>query len=190
MTYGKPFLKVWIGPEFAEKGGPIIVLLSLALLVSTINPLGIMLLIGTARQGIIVSTGFASAGVFLGLGVLLIDHYGLPGLAAAVLISELVPFYYVVKRSLSVIKLPLVNYFWKSLTPMMLITILTGSFLWIIKQIHYPLGYFDLVLQLTFGGLFFATLAYGIVLTREERTFINGLLLNLRRFVSPAHWKL
>lgn len=189
IIYGEPFLKIWMGADFAEKGGPIIVFLSLALLISTINPLGLMLLIGTARQRIIVLTGFLSAGIVLGLGVLLIDYYGLPGLAAAFLIGESIPVYYVLRRSLSVISLSITNYLWKSLAPLMLVTILTGALLWIIKQIHYPAGYFDLVLQVGLGVLFFATLAYGIVLTREERASISGLLVTLRRSGIPAHWK-
>jgi O-antigen/teichoic acid export membrane protein len=178
-----------MGAHFAEKGGPIIVLLSLALLISTINPLGAMLLIGTARQKIIFLTGFVSAGIFLGLGVLLIGHYGLPGLAAAFLIGELIPVYYILNRSLSVIGLSITNYFWKTLTPLMLVTILTGALLSMIRQIHYPAGYLDLVLQVALGVLFFATLAYGIVLTREERAFISGLLVTLRRVGMPARWK-
>ena len=189
MIYGEPFLRVWMGSEFAEQGGPIIVLLSLALLIYTINPLGIMLLIGTARQKIIVLTGFASAGVFLGLGILLIKHYSLPGLAAAFLIGELIPVYYVLKRSLSAIRLSLVNYFWKSLASVMLVAFLTSIFVWSIKQIHYPVGYLDLALQLAFGVLFFAAVAYSIVLTREERALLSGVLMSFGRAMKSAQWR-
>jgi O-antigen/teichoic acid export membrane protein len=189
MIYGEPFLRAWMGSEFAEQGGPIIVLLSLALLIYAVNPLGPMLLIGTARQKIIVLTGFASAGLFLGLGILLINQYRLPGLAAAFLIGELIPVYYVLRRSLSTIKLSFVNYFLKSLASLMLVAILTGSFLWIIKQIHYPVGYLDLALQLAFGVFFFAALAYSIVVTREERAFLASFLMSFGRTMKPAHWR-
>jgi O-antigen/teichoic acid export membrane protein len=170
IVYGEPFLRIWMGPQFADKGGAIVVLLTLALSISALQPLSGRLLTGTARQGLLVWTGFCSAWIFVFLSVLLIQAYGLSGLATAFLISTLVPA------------------FQKARASPILVAVLAGPLVWSIKRFHYPTDYVDLVLQSATGLLIFATLGYLIALSREERVFINSFITTLRRTVLRTYW--
>ena len=51
LIFGEPFIRIWMGIEFAERGRYVILFLTLSLFFSTINPLGGRLLTGTSRQG-------------------------------------------------------------------------------------------------------------------------------------------
>lgn len=181
VIYGEPFIRIWMGPQFAERGKLVILLLSISLSMSAIQPLGARLLTGMSKQNILISAGFVSAGSFLGLGVLLIQAYGLPGLAAAFLAAETIPSFFVLKRTLAAISLSFDEYFWKGLFLPLIAAFITSAILWLIKEIHYPTGYFELILQSGFGVLICAILSYKIALVEEERIRIWLLLNSLSR---------
>jgi len=173
IACGEPFLRIWIGPEFAEKGGDIISLLSLALLMTAIQPLSSRLLTGLSKQGSLIWTGFASAGIFIGLGIWLIKSYGLVGLAVAFLAGSVIPSFFVLQQSLTLLNLPLRKYLEEALAPSLIPGFLTLIFLWTLKKWSYPTGYGNLSLHCFLGVIFFLILGFFITLTNEERKVIE-----------------
>jgi len=190
LIFGEPFLRIWMGIEFAEKGRYVILFLTLSLFFSAINPLGGRLLTGTSRQGILVWTGFTSAFIFVGLGALLIRTHGLTGLAIAFMAGSLIPSVFVLGSSVLAINVSLKDYIRDGLFPALMPASITLVLLWVIKGIHYPLGYLELTLQAGAGVLMFAVAGYIIALTLEEKLFVNNIAKGLYRFGMPTHWKL
>jgi O-antigen/teichoic acid export membrane protein len=161
-----------MGVEFAEKGRYVIILLSLSLFAPAIQPLSGRLLTGTSRQGVLIRAGFLSAAIFLGAGVILIGSYGLPGLAASFLLGSLTPSFFVLRKALSVLGISMTDYFRKSVCLPVAIGFVSAIFLWSIKRLHYPDGYFDISLQAFSGILLFTVLSFGLCLERGEKAFI------------------
>ena len=179
LVYGRPFLNLWMGLEFGDKGGPIINLLALAVGVSAFYPLSGRLLTGTAKQGVMVWTGILSSIVFLGLGCLFIWLFGLSGLAAAFLISSIIPFYFVLRESLAVLDLKVTDYFTKSISMPTCVAAITGVILFGIASLYYPTGYMSLLIQISMGVLLYALLGYMFVLSRNEKNIIAVYVVNL-----------
>lgn len=170
-----------MGPVFAEKGGNIISLLSLALLMTAVQPLSSRLLTGVSRQGILIWTGFASAGIFIGLGIWLIKVYGLLGLAIAFLAGSIIPSFFVLQQSLALLNLSIKRYVGEALGPSLIPGFLTLVFLWVLKRYHYPQGYGDLSFQCFLGVIFFLVLSFFITLNNEERKLIEVKLNSILR---------
>lgn len=189
IIYGEPFIRIWIGPQFAENGKNVVILLSVALWVGAIQPLSGRLLTATSRLGIQVWASFLSAGIFLGTGVLLIKKDGLTGLATAFLIGTFILTVIVLNYSFSIIRVSMRTYFKDAIAPPLLTSILMGAFLFLMKNIHYPVGYASLIFQSGIGIILYALLTFPISLTKEERAYISGMLVTLGRSCIPAHWK-
>lgn len=173
MVYGGPFIKIWMGPTFGEHSGRIIPLLSLALLMSAIQPLSGRLLTGVSKQGSLIWTGFASAGLFVGSGIILIKMFGLLGLAIAFLLGSIFPSFFVLQQSLVLLDLSIKQYIQEALGTPLITGGLTLIFSWVLRSLQDPDGYGELLIQCFLALIFFIILSFFLALTKDERKVIH-----------------
>jgi hypothetical protein len=102
------------------------------------------------------------------------------------LISTLIPSFFVLKSSLSVVGIPLNTYFKQSVVLPLLCAMVLGICLRLIIIIHYPSKYGELILQAGVGILLFSLLIYWISLTSEERALIRGAVISFRQALISA----
>jgi O-antigen/teichoic acid export membrane protein len=94
LLLGPPFIKLWIGAQYAEIAQPIIALLLIYNLLPFLNPSYNRYLMAIGEHGILARIGPLAAAVNLGVGIPLTIKFGLLGAAvgAAIPVSFWVPF--------------------------------------------------------------------------------------------------
>ncbi|MBN2292954.1 MAG: oligosaccharide flippase family protein [Pirellulales bacterium] len=90
LVYGKPFLSLWLGEQYAQQSYPTLVILSLPLCLSLPQSLGVRILYGIGRlKGLAVATVlWATFGIIF--GVILVTHIGLEGVALGASVSTVI----------------------------------------------------------------------------------------------------
>jgi O-antigen/teichoic acid export membrane protein len=87
FVYGHDFIRVWIGPEYAERGHDALYLLAAAVLVQGLQPLIWRLFIGVGRLNLLVVTSASAALLTVVLGFLLVGPMGIAGVALSMLVT-------------------------------------------------------------------------------------------------------
>ena len=94
LVFGPPFIVFWLGPErgpeYAERGRPVLHLLAAAALVENLQPLLWRFFIGVGHLDFLVKVSAASSGLVVLAGIVLVKPFGLAGIAASVLVGAAV----------------------------------------------------------------------------------------------------
>jgi len=77
MVLGVPFIRLWVGDELAAKGGDLVVYLSAAFLIDSLQPLVWRLMIGVGRVDFLVKVSAVGSVAYLFLAALLVHWRGL-----------------------------------------------------------------------------------------------------------------
>lgn len=86
MVLGGPFIRLWVGDELAAKGGNLVVYLSAAFLIDSLQPLVWRLMIGVGRVDFLVKVSAAGSVAYLFLAALLVHWLGVEGIGIAAVI--------------------------------------------------------------------------------------------------------
>lgn len=89
LCIGTPFLALWVGPEYTAQSDQIILLLVLFTAIPMLNPFSSRYLTAIDKHGIFAKLMPVSAAVNLGLSILLVQGYGIIGVAVGSLIPVL-----------------------------------------------------------------------------------------------------
>jgi O-antigen/teichoic acid export membrane protein len=173
---GRPFIALWISPEYAREGGVALLFLAGAALVEGFQPLLWRLFLGVGRLGVLVTVHSLASVATVILSVILIRPYGISGVAAAVFLTTLVAqivFTVYVSRylELSVGRL-LKEIHLRPVAANLLFTL-------IMLGVFHRLGtgsYLDLLLGTMLGAGLYAPLTYRLCLTVREREWLRGKL--------------
>jgi O-antigen/teichoic acid export membrane protein len=87
FVYGRNFLAIWVGPEYAEQGHVTLYFLTAAALADGLQPLVWRLFTGIGRLDLLVVTAVAASLVSIALGFLLARPFGISGVALSVLLT-------------------------------------------------------------------------------------------------------
>lgn len=173
VLVGGPFLGVWVGPEFQEKGELILLLLVLFTLTPMINPFVSRYLTGIGKHGIFARVAPVAAVVNLGLSVLLVEPLGLWGVAFA----SLVPVFFVVPIYLVYgcrqMGLPVRKYLVSSVLPALIPTIVMGVVVGLYRVEYGLADYGDIAIAVFTGIAVYFPLFVLFVLNGEERQFLT-----------------
>jgi O-antigen/teichoic acid export membrane protein len=90
FIYGVPFIRLWIGPEYAEQGRMVLWLLTGTVLVESFQPLLWRFFMGVGRLGGLVWVSVAAAALGLVASIVLVRPFGIAGVALAGLIGTTV----------------------------------------------------------------------------------------------------
>jgi len=116
LLRGGTFIGLWMGPQYAEQSGRVLLILAVALWLSVGAHIGIATLMGLHRHRALVPGAIAEVAANVLLGVLLVGPYGLAGVAwgAAIpnLLVSVVYVPYVLWRALGVSPTSLMREVW------------------------------------------------------------------------------
>jgi len=87
LVYGREFIGLWIGPEYAERGRGALYILTAATLAQALQPLFWRLFLGVGRLNLPVAISTAASLLSVALGLLLVRPMGITGVALGVLLT-------------------------------------------------------------------------------------------------------
>lgn len=86
MVLGGPFIRLWVGDELAAKGGNLVVYLSAAFLIDSLQPLVWRLMIGVGRVDFLVKVSAVGSVAYLVLATLFVHWWGVEGIGMAAVV--------------------------------------------------------------------------------------------------------
>jgi len=169
LILGTPFIAVWMGPTYAERGEMVLVFLSLSYILWCLTPCSEKLLMGTGNQGILLFAAIVHSPVRLGLSVALIHPMGIAGVALADFVCETGLRVYLLVRVSRYLGITVREYFRQTLLRPFIACALAGYTLWGAKTIAYPQSYLELMVEIALACAVLLPLVFFVVLTRQER---------------------
>lgn len=172
IMVGGPFLGVWIGPEFREKGDLIVLLLVLFTALPMMNPFDSRYLTALGRHAIFARLKPLAAFLNIGLSLILIHPMGIVGVALASLISVFifVPIFlqYVCRH----LEIEVRQYLRKSIVPCLLPTLIMSALVSAIR-FKWGLDSYAMIIGASLLGVFSYFLMFWFFsLGSDERGYI------------------
>ena len=178
---GEPFIRVWIGAEYAARGRWILYTLCVGLFVQGTVANRERLLVSLSRHGrlaLLTSIlAFASFGVSVVFGYV----WGINGVAAAVAGFFIVLSGLEVTLTCKVLDIGRLEYFRVTALRFTGPLIVMAALLIGLREISYPRGYGQIVLYGLAGGVVYLTAAWFIALESGERRFVRNLAGSMGR---------
>jgi len=169
---GTPFLALWIGPEYTEKSDIIILLLVIFVSLPMLNPFCSRYLTAINEHGIFAKLMPVSAVINVGLSVVLVQSYGIVGVAVGSVLPALVLQPVLLTHSCRHLKLPVSQYLKTSLLPLMVPITSMGMF---VAWVRWTLGiesYVALIATVVAGGSIYFIVFWFLALSSGERGFV------------------
>ncbi len=180
LTLGDEFVGIWMGPRYAVECSAILTIMFLTLLIKSPQLLSYSILLGTAnhQKFSIYNMIFSIANLIL--SILLVQKFGLIGVAAATAITQIL-FYAVVTPIMTskVINFSLTDYFKKTYLRIVPASLLLFALLSWFAKYHPPGGFLSLIGLALIGAAAYLALAYWTLLDASERELANRQLKRL-----------
>jgi O-antigen/teichoic acid export membrane protein len=171
-----PFLAVWIGPEYTSHSDVIVPLLVIFTILPLLNPFSSRYLTAINRHGVFAKWMPVSALSNLLLSILLVEPYGLVGVACASLIPSLFLQPALLVYTCRQLGLPVQKYLKTCLLPLALPLVIMGTFISLVRW-QLPLdSYFMLGATVVGGGVLYMTNFWFFSFTGAERLFVGERL--------------
>lgn len=171
---GTPFLALWIGTEYTEQSDLIILLLVVFTVLPLLNPFSSRYLTAIDRHGIFARLMPVAAFVNLGLSLMLVQSYGIIGVAVGSVIPGLVLHPVLLVYSCRQLGLPVSEYLRKSILPLVIPLAMMGV---VVSWFRFSVGidsYPILVLAVLAGGVVYIGAFWLLAFTDQERSFVIG----------------
>jgi O-antigen/teichoic acid export membrane protein len=177
VLVGTPFLALWIGPEYTVQSDLIILLLVVFTVLPLLNPFSSRYLTAIDRHAIFAKLMPVAAFVNLGLSLLLVESYGIIGVAVGSVIPGLVLHPVLLVYSCRQLELPVAEYLRKSLLPLVIPLFLMGAVVYWFRVSVGIESYGWLVMAVFAGGIVYALAFWLLALTARERSFLTSRFL-------------
>ena len=178
ILVGESFVRIWIGPDFAEHARYLLPILVAFACIPYLNPFVSRYLTAIGKHGIFAKWSPVSAAINLCLSILFVNEFGMVGVAVASLIPVLlvVPIYFqAVSRELEI---SVLDYCLNVLVPV-LAPVLASVVTFFLFDFAID-GYGDLLIASVSIGLVYLAVFFVAGLNKEERSFFYSKLLKSR----------
>ena len=173
--FGRPFLAAWVGPEFAVASGASTMILSTTVTVGLLQSVAARVLYGLGRLRWFARIALVEGAVNLGLTLLLIEPYGIEGVAVAIAVPNLIASLVIIAHTMRLLNVSLRNYGRTCLVPLAACTVPTAIWL----GLGDPAGHY-----LSIGTAISAGLApYALLVASTQGKYSYPMKLRL------AQWK-
>ncbi|OGC74295.1 MAG: hypothetical protein A2145_04765 [candidate division Zixibacteria bacterium RBG_16_40_9] len=170
IILGKNFITIWLGPSYAEKCYPILVILLLPQIYSMSQFVTEELLMGQTKHRFLALVTVAEAILNLLLSVFLIKKYGIIGAALGVAIPRFLNYlFFSVIYIKKVVEISFKDYLRQSFIPPLVASIPLAIILLVILKFFPAYNWFDFVLEVVLAGLVFLLSAWYFCFSKEER---------------------
>ncbi len=167
-----PFLAVWIGPEYTTHSDIIVLILVSFTVLPLLNPFSSRYLTAINRHGIFAKWMPVSAVANLLLSVILVQSYGLVGVATASLIPSLILQPYLLVYTCRQLGLPVSRYLKTSLLPLVLPLLIMGGAVSFTRRNFLLDSYLVLGGTVLAGAILYTVTFWFVSFTASERRFI------------------
>jgi len=185
LVVGYYFLAIWMGPTYAEKCGTILSIMFLTQMVKGPQLLSYSILLATSRHRVFSLYNFGFSVLNLVLSIILIQSYGLIGVAVGTAITQMM-FYGIITPILTsrVLGSSLWAYGRDTYLRSIPSAVILAMLLIYLSGNNAPTGFLILLGQALVSASVYAVVAYVTLLTKEERQFVlntaGGLIHRLR----------
>ena len=174
LGIGTPFLAMWIGPEYTEQSDEIILLLVSFTVLPLLNPFSSRYLTAINKHGILAKLMPVSAAANLVLSIVLVQYWGIIGVAVGSLIPALFLVPIVLRISCRELDLPVRQYLSQSLAPLIFPLVGLGAVLAGIRWYSGIEDYGVLILTVAAGAVVYLSGFWFLSLTGSEREFLGS----------------
>lgn len=181
MVFGGAFISVWIGPKYGEIGQPIIILFALVQLVMSPQLISLALLQGLSRHKMYSYLNMAVSVVNLILSIILVQQYGLVGVAIGAALPQIL-FYvlYVPRFTTRVIQRPLWLYVKDTYLKLLVPSSVLFASLFAFLELSYPDGYLILISQAIVCAALYLGAVYLFSLDSSEKARANAVFSKVK----------
>lgn len=187
VLLGTQFIGLWMGAEYAQPAGSILMVLGVAQIISAPHHIVSSVLYGISQHRVIAIVRVAEAALNLALSIVFAYQFGVVGVALGMSIAHVISVGLVLPyRACSVVKLPLMSYYGATLLrPAAAILPFTLGALWVRDQ--YPAGSLIVLLsQIAALVVLYAPCVYFLGLNSDERSMVLRLVKRRAAVVPPA----
>ncbi len=180
LALGDNFIGIWMGPRYAVECSTLLSIMFFTQLIKSPQLLSYSILLGTSNHQRFSTYNMLFSVANLILSILLIQKFGLVGVAVATAFTQIV-FYAVVTPILTsrVINFSLPAYFKETYLRIVPASIVLYAMLAYFAKYHAPDGYLSLIGLALIAAVVYVVLAYFTVLDKTERAFANSSASNL-----------
>ena len=175
LAVGDYFVALWMGPTYAEKCSVILAIMFFTQLIKGPQLLSYSILLGTARHKLFSYFNIGFSFLNLILSIILIQRYGLVGVAVATAFTQ-ISFYGVITPILTsrVIGSNLIAYFKDTYLRIVPSSLLLYLALVYLANYSTPDSYFSLLTQALCATTIYLVSIYWVLLNGSEREFISS----------------
>ncbi|MBM9616713.1 oligosaccharide flippase family protein [Desulfobulbus rhabdoformis] len=182
---GPDFLALWVGTEYGQKGEMVLYLIACTMFVRGLNPFHGRILTGMDHHGALAKIRSFEAGVYLVLGLIIVQFAGMVGVALAILAASLLTEPLVLVLVCRKIEIPVFTYFKQVIFPIIVPMIMLSFFYFLLLE-KIRVASYDMFILAGMAGCVVYFLFYSFVsISRQERSdifaYISKSIQRLRR---------
>ncbi len=174
LTLGDAFIGIWMGPRYAVECSTILMIMFTTQLIKSPQLISYSILLGTANHQKFATYNLAFSVANLILSIMLVQKFGLVGVASATAITQIL-FYAVVTPILTsrVINFSLLDYIKRTYWRIVPASLVLFAMLYYFAENKTPTGYFSLLGQALTGAVVYVSIAYWTLLDADERQLVT-----------------
>lgn len=176
LSFGYDFIRIWMGPKYAEEGKYVLYFLTLSLFLSSTQPLLRRMLVGIGKLNVLVTFTTVITAVHLVVSIFMVKFYGISGMAATSLMTTVLGQLFWWKYAASHLEVSVTEYLFGCQGKIYGCLIVFFGVAEILKRVRPPGGYLDIGWEFTAGLLVYFLLVYRLVLRETERTRLSSYL--------------
>lgn len=183
IAYAAPFLKFWVGPEFARVSGPVlqVILIQFLLCVPERMAYNVNIAHGRMRGPVMASLGCGVLNVVASILLVRWGGLGLMGIALGSVVALLIVSAYSIVYALRLLNLSLATWFVRGcLRPLLAGIPLLGAAM-LMQAIWPPANLFEVFVQFACCGIVYVPCVWGLGFTSADRSEAGHLLTKIVR---------
>ena len=170
MVFGGAFISIWIGPTYGEIGQPIIVIFAIIQMVMSPGLISLSMLQGLSKHKLYSYLALGVSLLNLILSILLVQTYGLIGVAIGAAIPQVIFYvFFVPRHTAKVIGCSLAQYLKDTYLKLVIPSVALFACLYFFLKTAYPTDYLLLLSEATASTLVYGFLVYALVLNKNEK---------------------
>lgn len=177
FVYGVPFLGLWVGQEYANKGKYALLFLTAGFFVECSQPLMGRLLVAVDKITIFVKISAYSSVLYLVLCAVLVYLHGIAGAGLSVLIVALISQTYYLITACKYLEMPIKAYLRQCYLLPFTISMVYGALIHAIATKFVVTSYVSILLQVALSYSLYALLTVNFSLNIEEKDFLKRKIM-------------
>lgn len=178
FVYGTPFIRLWVGGDFADKGKYLITFLTIQCFVDALQPLAWRMLVGVNETDFIVRVSVIGSILYIVIILSLIHFTGINGIGISGVITAFIAQSLYFRKTCNYLNTNVFTQLKELQIWPITINLLFALVLYVISSLFPINSYFDILLHMSCGIPFYILATYFVLLRREERLFLCNKLVS------------